>query len=191
MNMDDSPGRSKRKADVDEDEAPPAKKCCLSCKCGKTFARQDNFKRHVGFTCKLTNRNKNGASPEQRSRLTCTCGKKFTRNDNFRRHVRLVCKLTNKVFTCKRCDFKCEDCSSLLRHELDSHVQEQKGSGLAISSGKRHRYKDESALKGNANTRQVFPRGDEKYDLLTFFANSKPEVIDHLKRQCTKLKQIK
>jgi len=54
-----------------------------------------------------------------------------------------------------------------------------------------HVHNDDSALRRNVQNRYIFPKQNERYDVLTFFANIRQEVMSFLRSQLHHLSGIK
>ena len=104
---------------------------------------------------------------------------------NMRRHTTLHCKMRNIVYPCKHCDARFNNYSAVFDHNQLEHSSNQTG------SGKTRKTRSESALKGKARKYYVFPKKEEKYDIITFFANVKDEASNFIIKKCEKSGQLK
>lgn len=144
--------------------------------CNKVITHKANFKRHVEshkntFKCYL-----------------CNC--KFNRIDNLKRHERghlTGYKPSNNNFICQDCGFNCNNYSSLFDHCKQLNHFQWGGKGPNIH----HKTTVDSALDSAVEVFSIFPTEWDKYDLLTFFYNIRPKIVDYLEERCEKLQHIK
>lgn len=163
--------------------------------CSKTFNVRNNLKRH--------NKAVQGTRAEKRKETTACCdicSKTFSEVKYLTRHKKQVHKIQANActFTCRNCKEKFNDYSSLFRHVTEHHPLNQQGSGVASSPKHldtqnvpgpaptqttaveipdQQLSTDETALNNSVRNKNIYPTAEERYDVLTFFANSRVRVL--------------
>lgn len=141
---------------------------------------------------------------------TCElCQKTFTTLSNLQRHKRNVHKQNNETrkreWKCRHCLERFGDYSSLFNHvdETRNYFLKKKSESPTINEAKTEELNDndkvnedrekqdsiaeESALQNGLKNRYIYPRHDEKFDLLIFFANIRSKIRDYLHSQLRRL----
>ena len=97
------------------------------------------------------------------------------------------------MYPCPHCEQRIENYTGLFEHIGINHPLNQVGAGREQTTEKpvKHRKCNKSAMKGLANKHYIFPHKNERYDLLTFFANIKSDIVSHLRKRCKKKGALK
>lgn len=146
--------------------------------CNRSFKHRATFNRHID---------------SHKKKLCCfLCQRKFERSDNLKRHEQghlIGYKNFNGDLNCKECGMKHNDYTSLFNHMKSFHYSNQDGGNVANQSD--HTKTTKEAFDKSVNVMKIFPSDLDRYDLLTFYSNTKHEIMDHLKKQCEQMKHLK
>ncbi|KAL4225307.1 hypothetical protein ACF0H5_015996 [Mactra antiquata] len=161
--------------------------------CDNKFNRKGNLKRHVITHSVILELE--------------TCHKQFRRHDYLTKHQKLKHKENIRTnYSCKHCYKKFDTYPDLFQHVSTKHplnsIQNGGGKPLTEKSlnsmnsstpiqstnnvnsehgmSSPHREEQQTALQNNVQDRTIFPRNNEKYDMLTFFANTRDEITNFL-----------
>lgn len=181
--------------------------------CRKSFTRRDNLKYH---RYKIHGNRRSQTS----FKSTCEiCNKLFVNKSNLVRHKRNIHKLCaakkDSSFQCRHCLNVYEDYSSLFLHVELNHPIVQSGGQVPPSSttnpessdasespnfdndgeseqvGEQNEVRDESALNNVVQTKYIYPKQSERYDMLVFLANVKEKIGNYLQLSVRRMGGIK
>lgn len=141
--------------------------------CNQKFKHRGKLNRHV--------------HSHQKTFKCFLCDMRFNRGDNLRRHERghlTGYKKPTNLYKCQHCGLYFSNYITLFKHTQANHPQQQ-GGGMV------HDTSTSNALDDSVHVLNVFPRDEDKYDLLTFFANIREEIKYHLVGRCEKVKHVK
>jgi len=167
-------------------------------KCGKSFTRKYNWKKHEEKCSGKGKHTKNKVPTCKHSALPQHVVDMHPLNP--------TCSRAN-AHVCRHCGVPFENIDSLLEHVANNHPLNQSshdyhhrgnqtgGDLPAIppkTEAKKERFKfKKSAINNNVNRVDIIPDGDEKYDLIQFLANVKNDVEKELITQRKKHRNIK
>jgi len=157
-------------------------------KCDKQFSRDYTRKQHEK---KCTEKLK---EPQSKT-LTCKhCGVPFDTYDTLFQHVienHPLKKEDKAGIIQKGGDVKSTPQNSIRkRSEKDGDV-ESTPQITTKQGGKKERFVRKGALNDAVNQTNIFPQGSEQHDLLNFFAKSKSDVENELKKRLEKVRDLK
>lgn len=145
--------------------------------CKKVIQHRANFKRHL---------------QSHKTTYKCfVCDRTFNRIDSLQRHERghLVGYVSpDNTYKCQHCGLDCKNYTVLFDHTQNFHPSVQFGGNANVT---RHQTSAQSALEDSVHVLTIYPTDDDKYDLLTFFYNIRPKIIEALEERCEKVRHIK